>query len=195
MCYNISEFLIKMKGKRDLMKKLIMIMAALLFSLTVSYAEEVNIPAMKNGQFVHARLHTTDSEYFYQYNNGRFSFHAYIPACMTSALLPTNGDGATFVNYDAAISFTASGGYNILNADVKRYYDWAVDRIGESSITYSDWGYGWYVVSGVKDGYVHYIKGLVGNDRHSSILVKYPYSQKEQYDWMIPVLESNFYQD
>ena len=177
------------------MKKIIAIIAALLLSLTASYAEEVSIPAMKDGQFVHVRLYTTDSEYFYQYNNGRFSFHAYVPACMTSALLPTNGDGATFVNYDDAIFFAAGSGYNTLNADTKWYYDLAVNSIGESSITYSDWGYGWYVVSGVKDGYGHYIKGLVGNSKHSSIRFKYPYAQKEQYDWMIPVLESNFYQD
>lgn len=177
------------------MKKVIMIVIALLFSLSVSYAEEVNIPAIREGQFVHARLYTTDSEYFYQYNNGRFSFHTYVPACVTSALLPTNSDGATFISYEDSISFTASGGYNAPNTDTEWYYDSAVSSAGLSSVTYSDWGYGWYVVSGVKDGYVYYIKGLVGNSKHSSIRFKYPYAQKEQYDWMIPVLESNFYQD
>lgn len=67
------------------MKKIIMLIAVLLMPFTFSYAEEVSIPAIWNKQMISAKLYTTYSEDFYQYDNWRFSYHAFVPACVTSA--------------------------------------------------------------------------------------------------------------
>lgn len=72
-----------------------MLIAVLLMTFTFSYAEEVSIPAIWNKQMISAELYTTYSEDFYQYDNSRFSFHAFVPACVTSAKLPMNGDGVS----------------------------------------------------------------------------------------------------
>ena len=64
---------------------------------------------------------------------------------------------------------------------------------GDDTVTYSDWGRGWYVVSGVKDGKVYYIYCIVGEVTVSTMRFEYPYDQKDQYDWMIPVLVENFH--
>ena len=111
---------------------------------TFSYAEEVSIPAIWNKQMISAELYTTHSEDFYQYDNSRFSYHA-------------------FVN-EHTIIFSVSGGYNPINADTEWYYNMTVESVGPESITYSDWGNGWYAVSGVKKGKIYYIKGLIGHE-------------------------------
>lgn len=51
------------------MKKIIILIAVLLMPFTFSYAEEVSIPAIWNKQMISAKLYTTDSEDFYQYDN------------------------------------------------------------------------------------------------------------------------------
>lgn len=177
------------------MKKIIMLIAVLLMPFTFSYTEEVSIPAIWNKQMISAELYTTYSEDFYQYDNSRFSYHAFVPACVTSAKLPMNGDGATFYNNEHTVIFSISGGYNPINADTEWYYNMTVESVGPESITYSDWGNGWYAVSGVKNGKIYYIKGLVSDDRCCSFSFNFPYAEKDQYAWMVAILEDNFYLD
>lgn len=138
-------------------------------------------------------VNRTSSEDFLLYNNGRFRFHTYIPSEMTSVLLPTNGDGAEFRNREKGISLRASGFFAALS--LGELYQSAVDRYGENCISYKAVGDNWYVLSGIKDGQVFYLKQLIGQRTQCSMEFTYPVVRRDEYDWMIPVLESHFYQE
>lgn len=178
------------------MKKLMLLLAVLMSVSTNVFAEKVSLPAYWNKTSTHIWLETTDSESFYRYENSRFFFHTYIPSCMSKAAVPVNGDGAIFSNKEETAFFWASGGYNSsYKKSAKEYLDENIKSIGVATVTYSDYGNSWYVISGVKNAQVYYIKGLVGNVTQSAIRLIYPYAQKENYDWMIPILERHFYQE
>lgn len=182
------------RGVSAIFKKILL--AALLASFAaVACAREVKIPAVWNKTGTYAHLQTTESDDFYQYNNGRFFFHTYVPACLTRAALPANGDGITLQNDGGTVVFAASGSHNTDKQSAGIYYELAKQSVGAESVTYSDWGEGWYAVSGVRNGQVYYIKGLVGDAACCSIRFCYPYAEKENYDWMVPVLEKHFYHE
>ena len=138
-------------------------------------------------------VNRTSSEDFLLYNNGRFRFHTYIPSEMTSVRLSTNRDGAEFRNREKGISLRASGSFAALS--LGELYRIDVNRYGENCISYKAVGDNWYVLSGVKDGQVFYLKQLIGQRTQCSMEFTYPVVRKDEYDWMIPVLESHFYQE
>lgn len=175
------------------MKKKLILTLALLFCGVSVFADNISIPAEFNGKITQMEMRIDESGNFYRYANPRFRFHAFVPACVTKAVLPMNGDGVIFTNDDETVEYTVSGGYNIpFSTAEERYYN-TIRFIGKDTVTYSDWGRGWYVVSGVKDGKVYYIRCLVGEVTRSTMRFEYPYDQKDQYDWMIPVLVENFH--
>lgn len=138
-------------------------------------------------------VNRTSSEDFLLYNNGRFRFHTYIPSEMTSVRLSTNRDGAEFRNREKGISLRASGSFAALS--LGELYRIDVNKYGENCISYKAVGDNWYVLSGVKDGQVFYLKQLIGQRTQCSMEFTYPVVRKDEYDWMIPVLESHFYQE
>ncbi len=175
------------------MKKKLILTLALLFYGVSAFADNISIPAVFDGKITRLEMRIDESGDFYRYANPRFKFNAFVPACVTKALLPMNGDGVFFTNDDKTVEYTVSGHYNsTFSTAEKEYYD-ILRFIGKDTVTYSDWGRGWYVVSGVKDGRVYYIYCIVGEVTVSTMSFEYPYDQKDQYDWMIPVLVENFH--
>ena len=172
------------------MKKAKLFLAALfLVASPYVYADEVHIPTTTWSEKGYVKVFTTDSSNFYRYLNPRFNYRVFVPACITKAQLPVNGDGVFFVNDDRTVRFTPSGG--LVRAGTREYYESSIRELGAEHVTYATYGDGWYVVTGVKNGKIYYTKGLVGGQRQCSFTFEYPYAQKEQYDWMIPELEKN----
>lgn len=189
------DFLYRYMEKMKNIKKIVLFLIIMLMINMVTYANTVTIPAYYNKNRTYITLNTTHLPNFYKYSNTRFFFNTYVPDCVTQAVIPMNNDGITFTNNEKTIIFNASAGYNEFQYSAKWYCDSVIKAVGESSVTYSDYGNGWYVVSGVKNAKIYYIKGLVGNVTQSSIRFIYPYEQKIYYDYMIPILEDNFHQE
>ena len=191
----IQDFMRRYMEKRRNIKKIILSLTIMLMVNTVAYADIVTIPAYYNKNLTSITLNTAKMTDFYEYNNTRFFFNSYVPSCVTQAIIPMNNDGITFANNEKTVIFNASAAYNEFKYSAKWYHDSVIRAVGESSVTYSDYGNGWYVVSGVKNAKVYYIKGLVGDITQSSIRFIYPYAKKRYYDYMIPILEHNFHQE
>lgn len=174
------------------MKKLL-IALGLAAALSASvFAEDIYIPNQwRNGGYAHVT--TTDYSDFYYFHNGRFNIRTYVPSCVTKAYLPVNSDGAIFENDDGSVKFRASGSYVSPNITINDFFASTVKSFGDNPISFSSSGSNWYAVSGVKDGMVVYIKGLIIGNVHGEIEFSYPAWDKDSYDWMVPVLEGNFF--
>lgn len=158
--------------------------AEVLYLPTANYSQR----AAEKGIPSSVRVETTDSEDFYRYNNYRFNLHSWVPVFLDQVRPPVNGDGCSFRNNDGSVALSVSGfhrypGYSI---------DSAYERESDSSITYKTRGENWYVVSGVKNGDVYYRKRFVGDNVVASLYFSYPYSEKDDYDWIVPVLDEHF---
>lgn len=173
-------------------KELILALIVLFGGISVS-ADSVSIPAEFNGEITQMEMRIDESGNFYRYANPRFRFHAFVPACVTKAVLPMNGDGVIFTNDDETVEYTVSGHYNSTFSTAEEEYYGTIRSVGKATVTYGDWGRGWYVVSGVKNGKVYYIRSIVGEITVSTMRFEYPYNQKDQYDWMLPILGENFH--
>lgn len=177
------------------MKKALILGTLLLCGSMVADAEVLRLPtanysqrAVELGIPSSVPVETTDSEDFYRYTNYRFNVHTWVPVFLDQVYPPTNGDGCTFKNEDGSVVLAAGGfhrypGYNI---------DSAYDGETDTSITYKTRGENWYVVSGVKDGNVYYRKKFVGEKVVASLYFSYPYNEKDNYDWIVQVLDEHF---
>lgn len=174
------------------MKKLLIALGLVVAFSTPAFAEDVYIPNQwRNGGYAH--VITTESPDFYHFHNGRFNIRTYVPSCVTKAYLPFNNDGAIFENDDGSIKFRASGSYVSPNMTINDFFAMTVRTFGDSPISFSSSGSNWYAVSGVKDGVVIYVKGLIIGNILGELEFKYPAWDKDNYDWMVPVLEENFF--
>lgn len=178
------------------MKKFLIALGLAAMLSAPAFAEEIYIPNhTRSGGY--ARVITTYSPDFYSFHTGKFGIHTYVPSCVTKVYLPPaniDGDGAIFENDDGSVRLRVYGSY------FGSYYDIA-DRFTsliksfDDDATFRDYGHNWYAVSGVKDGRVIYIKGLTVGSIHSEMEFDYPAWDKDSYDWMVPVLEENFFVD
>lgn len=158
--------------------------AEVLYLPTANYSQR----AAERGIPSSVRVETTDSEDFYRYNNYRFNLHTWVPVFLDQVRPPVNGDGCLFKNEDGTVALAVSGGHQYPRYTIDDYYDREID----SSITYKTRGENWYVVSGVKNGNVYYSKSFVGDNVVASLYFSYPYSEKDDYDWIVPILDEHF---
>jgi len=158
--------------------------AEVLYLPTANYCQE----AAEKGIPSSVRVETTDSEDFYRYNNYRFNLHTWVPVFLDQVCPPVNGDGCLFKNEDGTVALAVSGGHQYPRYTIDDYYDREID----SSITYKTRGENWYVVSGVKNGDVYYRKRFIGDNVVASLYFSYPYSEKDDYDWIVPILDEHF---
>lgn len=176
------------------MKKLLIALGVAAMLSAPAFAEEIYIPNQwRNGGY--ARVVTTDSPDFYSFHNGRFGIRTYVPSCVTKAYLPANSDGAIFKNDDESVTFRVSGSYVGSYFTINDYFASAIGSFEDGTISFSSSGSNWYAVSGVKDGMVIYKKGLIIGNVHGEMEFDYPAWDKDSYDWMVPVLEENFFID
>lgn len=179
------------------MKKLLIALGLAAMLSAPAFAEEIYLPNVSGayGSGSYARVITTDSPDFYSFHNGRFGIHTYVPSCVTKAYLPANSDGAIFENDDGSVRLRATGSYVGSYFTINDYFAWAIKSFDDGTISFSSSGSNWYAVSGVKDGMVIYKKDLIIGNVHGEMEFIYPAWDKDSYDWMVPVLEENFYID
>lgn len=158
--------------------------AEVLYLPTANYSQlaaEKGIPSS-------VQVETTDSEDFYRYNNYRFNLHTWVPVFLDQVHPPANGDGCLFKNEDGTVALAVSGSLQYPRHTIDDDYEREID----SSITYKTRGENWHVVSGVKNGDVYYRKRFIGDNVVASLYFSYPYSEKDDYDWIVPILDEHF---
>ncbi len=158
--------------------------AEVLYLPTANY----NQLAAQKGIPSSVRVETTDSEDFYRYTNYRFNLHTWVPVFLDQVRPPANGDGCLFKNEDGTVVLAVSGGHQYPRHTIDDDYEREID----SSITYKARGENWYVVSGVRNGNVYYRKRFIGDNVVASLYFSYPYSEKDDYDWIVPILDEHF---
>lgn len=176
------------------MKKILIFLSVLLLSFFfVANADEVYIRNLRYDKKP-VRVLTAETLGFYKYSNERFSFKTYVPDCVKWGMLHENGDsaGASFMSIDTKVIFDVNGRNKIYNNTPRERLEEFVKNL-DAIVTYRACGDNWFAVSWVEeDGYVYYKKEIVKPETAVLLLFLYPYAQKEKYDWMIPILESNF---
>jgi hypothetical protein len=177
------------------MKKALILGILLLCGGMAAQAEVIHIPTVNYNQRAaelripsSVAVETTDSEDFYSYTNWKYRVHTWVPVFLDQVTPTTMEDGCTFRNADGTVTLSAGGlptwpGNTVENS----YYN-----ENDSSITYRARGENWYVVSGVKDGKVYYKKKFYGEKIFASLYFSYPYNEKDDYDWIVPVLDEHF---
>lgn len=158
--------------------------AEVLYLPTANYSKR----AAEKGIPSSVRVETTDSEDFYRYNDYRFNLHSWVPVFLDQVRPPVNGDGCSFRNNDGSVALVVSGSHRNPRYTIDDDYEREID----SSITYKTRGENWYVVSGVKNGDVYYRKRFVGDNVVASLYFSYLYSEKDDYDWIVPILDEHF---
>lgn len=158
--------------------------AEVLYLPTANYSQL----AAQKGIPSSVRVETTDSEDFYLYTNYRFNLHTWVPVFLDQVRPPANGDGCLFKNEDGTVALAVSGSHQYPRHTIDDDYEREID----SSITYKTRGENWYVVSGVRNGDVYYRKRFVGDNVVASLYFSYPYSEKDDYDWIVPILDEHF---
>lgn len=158
--------------------------AEVLYLPTANYSQL----AAQKGIPSSVRVETTDSEDFYRYTNYRFNLHTWVPVFLDQVRPPVNGDGCSFQNDDGSVALVVSGSHRYPRYTIDDDYEREID----SSITYKTRGENWYVVSGVKNGDVYYRKRFIGDNVVASLYFSYPYSEKDDYDWIVPILDEHF---
>ena len=80
------------------------------------------------------------------YYNDRWGIRAYYPACFKAGELPLNGDGCSF-SMGHGIFFVVSGGYNILEYSLQKYFKEDKKELGKRLI-YSKFNENYYIIAG-----------------------------------------------
>ena len=130
------------------------------------------------------------------YNNSRFGFSVEYPnALLTMQPPPENDDGRTFTSSDNTVEMRVWGQYNAENEKINDRYDTAVKGLG-SQPTYTSLGKTGFVISGIKDGKIHYEKTMYRRDKKVgtwfTLVIDYPTSQKAKFDPIVTRIARSF---
>jgi len=116
------------------------------------------------------------------YSNARFAYSISYPA---NLLKPQgeaeNGDGQAFRSADGHAVMRVWGGYNANNESLRAVYDQAVNELG-AGVSYKAIKPGWFVVSALVNGKIHYRKTMLRKDVLKTFEIEYDESQKATYD-------------
>jgi len=126
------------------------------------------------------------------YNNARFAYSISYPAnLLTPQGEAENGDGQTFRSKDGGAELRVWGQYNVNNESLRSAFDQAVDQSG-SGVSYKVIRPGWFVVTALIEGKIHYRKTMLRRDVFKTFEIEYPESQKAVYDPVTARISKSF---
>jgi hypothetical protein len=118
------------------------------------------------------------------YMNSRFNFNVLVPDNYKSDPPPENGDGLSFHSPDKKIEITAYGMYNTLFHTVEQAMNFSIESNKQYKFTLKILKDNFYVISGIYQNDIIYIKSIYNKEDDSfiTIYIKYPISKKEEMD-------------
>jgi hypothetical protein len=128
-------------------------------------------------------------EKWFRYCNARFGQCADIPRNYKSDPPPANGDGLIFRNGKGMV-VVVSAMFNALDYSLTDAKNEIMKNLPKP--TYQAEGDNWFVVSGISDGKIYYIKKYVTADYMSTLWIEYPEANKNLYDVTISRLSKSF---
>jgi hypothetical protein len=130
------------------------------------------------------------------YNNARFAYSIDYPSALLEMQPESaNGDGTTFVSKDNSVELRVWGEYNAAEKTWQEAYDLDLKGLGEKP-AYAVLKSEWYVISGTKDGKIHYQKTLRRKLRDGEVFytftLEYPESERTKFDAIVRRIARSF---
>ena len=130
------------------------------------------------------------------YTNDRFSFSIEYPSDLLKMQPPPeNEDGRTFLSAHNAVEMRVWGRYNALSETLRQKYLTTLKGF-DSKPSYMVLGKSSFVVSGVKEGKIVYIKTLHRKDKEAEVYytltIQYPESRRREYDPIVTRIANSF---
>ncbi len=130
-----------------------------------------------------------DAKEFQQYCNGRYGFCVAYPRHFEADPEPANGDGRQL--HDAkGFSMVVSGINNVINDSLES--EMQSQSKDFDQITYQAKGADWFVLSGIKGTDILYRKVYLGPEAINHLWLRYPASQKKEYNPMVTKISRSF---
>lgn len=134
----------------------------------------------------------SQSESYTKYFNNRFGFSFLYPNNFKFQEAPENGDGQEFLSQDDNFHIISYGG----NDNYDNYKDldtrYSEDLSHYAKITYKKLFNNFYVLSGINNGEIFYIKKYVGEICTNTIEMRYPIKYKSDYDDIVKTISNSF---
>ena len=130
------------------------------------------------------------------FENDRFFFSVQYPSDLLKLQpLPDNDDGGTFLSDDKVIEMRVWGQYNALSETLRQRYLTTLKSF-DSKPSYMVPGKKSFVVSGIKDGKIVYIKTLYRKDKDADVFytltIEYPLSRRKELDRVVTRVANSF---
>jgi len=131
-----------------------------------------------------------------KFENDRFFFSVEYPSNFLKLQpLPENDDGGTFLSNDNTVEMRVWGQYNAMSETLKQKYNAALKSFNTKP-SYMVLGKSSFVVSGIKNDKIVYIKTLYRKDKDADVFytlrVEYPQSRRKELDPVITRVARSF---
>ena len=131
-----------------------------------------------------------------KFTNDRFFFVVDYPTDLFKMQpLPDNDDGATFLSSDGSVEMRVWGQYNAENQTLRERYLMSLKGF-DTKPTYMVLGSTSFVVSGIKDDKIEYVKTLYKRtDKlgvYYTLTITYPASARKKYDSIVTHIANSF---
>lgn len=124
-----------------------------------------------------------------KYTNSRYGFSIDYPNNYKVEETLQNRDGAIISSEKARL--TVFGNNNVLNFDVKSYYDFDTSQINDE-IIYKVIQDNWFIISWIEGHNIVYQKTVVGKESTNTFILTYPKVDAGKYDEVIKGLNESF---
>lgn len=130
------------------------------------------------------------------YTNDRFFFSIDYPATLLKMQdAPENDDGRTFFSGDSTVEMRVWGQYNALSETLKQKYNATLKSFPQKP-SYMVLGPTRYVVSGLRDGKIVYVKTLYRKAKDVEVFytltIEYPAADKARWDAVVTHIANSF---
>jgi hypothetical protein len=130
------------------------------------------------------------------YTNDRFFFSVDYPSSLFEMQPPPeNNDGRTFLSKDRHVEMRVWGVYDALSETLEQKYNAALKSFTKRP-TYTVFSKSRFVVSGVRDNRIVYIKTLYRRTKDTDIFytltIEYPLADKIKYDTVVTHIANSF---
>lgn len=109
------------------------------------------------------------------YTNARFGVTGLVPSGFLPQPKPVNGDGRRFMVADGLAEVSIYGSYDAMG-DVPEYRAFLKETYSETGqVTYQAGGADWFVLSGLSEGRLFYLRVVQGHNCHAEIVYAHMY--------------------
>ncbi|MDP4178839.1 MAG: M56 family metallopeptidase [Bacillota bacterium] len=124
------------------------------------------------------------------YANPRFKYSIEYPDNYVIKLSADNGSGEILDSPDRSAELNLYAGNNVLNDTPQSKLTDFLSK--HSNVKYKEQKDNWFVVSWTEDNNIFYQKEVIGSGSYNGYVLKYPASQKDNYDDVITHLNNSF---